>query len=346
MKPHICICTAQVPFTRGGCESLVEALHAELSARDFDVEVVAVPFNWNSRVQVLKSALAWRLLDLTEVNGRKIDLVIATRFPSYLVKHPNKVVWLVHQFRQCYDLLGTPYSELSDDREDRKLVQMVKSMDERALSEARRLFTLSKTVADRLERFNGLRGTLLYAPPRAAPKQRGHMGHYILSVGRLDSLKRVDILLQAMQHTRTPARCVLAGTGAALDDLRSLARRLRILDRVRFEGWVDEARLDQLYSDALAVYYAPYDEDYGLVTIEAFGYGKPVLTASDSGGVLEFVEDGINGYVYRSGGVKELARRIDQLFGDRSLAAAMGAAGTEKVRQLSWSHVVSSLTGT
>ena len=97
---RICICVNRVPFAYGGAEMLVESLRDELVARDHEVEVVALPFAWGTRTQLLKSAMAWRMIDLTSAGGKRIDLVIATRFPSYAVKHPNKVVWLIHQMRQ------------------------------------------------------------------------------------------------------------------------------------------------------------------------------------------------------------------------------------------------------
>ena len=116
---------------------LVESLRDELKLRGFEVSVVTLPFAWSSRVQILKSTLAWRMVDLTEAGGKKIDRVIATRFPSYAVKHPDKVVWLVHQMRQVYDLLGTPYSDFTESPRDRKVIEMVRAMDRRTLSEAR-----------------------------------------------------------------------------------------------------------------------------------------------------------------------------------------------------------------
>ena len=161
MSARICICATQVPFSRGGAELLVESLRDQLLARDFEVEVVSVPFAWQPRRQILKSALAWRLLDLTEVAGRRIDLVIGTRFPSYMVQHPNKVVWLIHQFRQVYELMGTRYSDFADLPEDQEVVSMIRTMDRRCLSEARRLCTISQNTADRLQRFLGLEGEVL-----------------------------------------------------------------------------------------------------------------------------------------------------------------------------------------
>ena len=109
---RVCICSTKIPFSYGGAEILDEQLEVELSRRGFDVDRITLPFNWSSRRELLKSGLVWRLLDLKTSTGEDIDLVIATRFPSYLIRHRNKVVWLYHQFRQAYDLHGTRYGFL------------------------------------------------------------------------------------------------------------------------------------------------------------------------------------------------------------------------------------------
>ncbi len=124
VSARIAICAAQIPFVRGGAEVLYESLRDELLRRGHQAEIVSLPFNWSSRLNIIQSALAWRLVDLTTAAGEPIDLVIATRFPSYLVQHPCKVVWLIHQFRQIYELKGTRFSDFGErprgrrDRED------------------------------------------------------------------------------------------------------------------------------------------------------------------------------------------------------------------------------------
>jgi hypothetical protein len=138
---RVCVCAPQVPFSRGGAEIHVDSLVAELRRRGFEAELVSLPYFWHPRIQLLKSAFAWRLVDLRDAAGRPPDLVIGTKFPSYLVRHPNKVVWLIHQFRQVYDLLGTPYSDFADTPEDRSTAKMIHAMDTRALSEADRIYT-------------------------------------------------------------------------------------------------------------------------------------------------------------------------------------------------------------
>src|SRR5215207_10065394 len=214
MGKRICICVNRVPFAYGGAEMLVESLRDELVARDHEVEVIGLPFAWGTRTQLLKSAMAWRLIDLTSAGGKRIDLVIATRFPSYVVKHPNKVVWLIHQMRQAYDLQGSRYSDFGPSPRDRRVVEMLRAMDRRTLSEARRVFSISKNVAERLERHNGLQIDTLYPPPRLAGSLRpGPYGDYVFTVGRLNRIKRFDLLVRAMKHTTTPVRAIIAGDG-------------------------------------------------------------------------------------------------------------------------------------
>lgn len=347
MKPRVVVCGAKVPFAHGGAEILVESLRDELKARGFEVDVVTIPFHWPTRTELLKSSLAWRLVNLTEAAGKRIDLVIATRFPSYLVKHPNKVVWLVHQLRQVYDLLGTRYSDFSQDRpRDARVIEMIRAMDRRTLSEARAVYTISGNVADRLRRFNQVPAEVLYPPPKLDRLfHSGELGDFIFSVGRLDQLKRFDLLVRAMKHTETPVRCRIAGTGPERESLTALVERLGLGHKVELLGWVDDRDVVEEYANCLGVYYAPYDEDYGYVTVEAFKAGKPVVTTADAGGVLEFVEDGVNGFVCPADSPREIGARLDALWRDRERARALGLAGQRKVREITWDAVIGRLTG-
>src|SRR5512145_2650103 len=183
----VLIAAAQAPFITGGAEILVAELRAHLERRGFRVDVAAVPFKWYPVTEIVRQALAWRLLDVTESNGLPIDLVIPTKFPSYLVRHPRKVAWLFHQHREAYDLYGTEYCSFTDGPEDRQVLQAIHSMDTAALSECRSVYTISRNVAARLQRYNGLPGTPLYPPPHHVGRYRsdGH-GDYLFYAGRLD----------------------------------------------------------------------------------------------------------------------------------------------------------------
>ena len=153
---RILVTHPQVPFAHGGAEVLAERLTEELNARGHDAALVTVPFKWYPPQRLLTNALAWRLLDLDEVEGRKVDLLIATKFPSYAVRHPNKRVWLVHQFRQAYELDRTDLGEFGESAVERATRRKIHELDRRTLGEARKLFAISRNVADRLERSLGL----------------------------------------------------------------------------------------------------------------------------------------------------------------------------------------------
>ncbi|MEZ5314278.1 MAG: glycosyltransferase family 4 protein [Thermoanaerobaculia bacterium] len=341
MSYRIAICAAQIPFVRGGAEVLYESLRDELVRRGHRAEIVSLPFNWSTRLNIVQSALAWRLVDLTSAAGEPIDLVIGTRFPSYLVRHPRKVVWLIHQFRQIYELKGTRFSDFGERPEDPGIEAMLTRLDRRGLGEARARFAISDNCTQRLARYNGLDAETLYPPPKLGDRYRsGEPGDYVFSVGRLDPMKRFDHLLRAIAETRSGVRCVLAGEGPERARLLALAAELGISGRVEILGRIDDERLIELYSHALAVHYAPFDEDYGYVTVEAFQSGRPVLTSRDSGGVLEFVRDGENGFVTAPDAPRELAARIDRLAADRDLARTLGARGAARVAGVTWDAVI------
>jgi len=343
---RVLVCGVKVPFDQGGAETLVETLCGELGRRGFTVDSLALPFEWSDRVALLRSSLLWRLVDLERTAAPRPDLVVATRFPSYLVRHPNKVVWLVHQHRQAYDLLGTRYSDFGDDARDRRVLATIRAIDRRTLGEARAIYTISRNTAERLARHNDLAAETLYPPPKLDGRHRaGEFGDYVLAVGRLDPIKRFDLLLRALAHVATPVRARLVGVGPEREALAGLAQRLGVAERVELMGWRGDDELLDLYAGALAVFYAPFDEDYGYVTVEAFKSGKPVITAADAGGVLEFVEDGRSGFVCPPDAPREIAARLDLLYRDRERARALGAAGRERVRAIGWDRVIEALTG-
>ncbi|HEY1011882.1 MAG TPA: glycosyltransferase family 4 protein, partial [Herpetosiphonaceae bacterium] len=313
---RILVCTAQTPFARGGAELLAESLVAALRAAGHQSDLVALPFTRSPHRELLSSALAWRMLDLTSVDGEPVDQIICTKFPSYVAAHPRKTVWLVHQYRQLYDWRGTAYSDWGGEPGDDELAEALRRLDRRCLGETPRRFAISKVVSQRLARFTGLRSAPLYPPsPYAGKLRRGPYGAYVLSIARLDRAKRIDLLLRALAHAEQPVAAVIAGTGPERERLERLAADLGLGARVSFRGWIGERELIDLYAGARAVFYAPVDEDYGFSTIEALEAARPVVTATDAGGVLEFVEDGGNGLVAPAD-PRALAARLDLLWAD------------------------------
>jgi len=342
----ILVCEAQVPFVQGGAELHVRSLVRQLRARGYLAERVSLPFKWYPKEEILAHAAAWRLLDLSESNGRPVDLVIGTKFPSYFARHDNKVAWLIHQYRAAYELCGTEYSDFDHVESDVGLRDTLLELDTRMLAECRRLFTNAGNTAGRLKKFNGLDARPLYHPPHLADRIRpGQYGSYVLCVGRLETVKRPQLAIEAMAHVDPPTRLVIAGDGTQRANLEALASRLGVADRVDFLGAVGDEELLSLYADARAVVYVPYDEDFGYVTLEAFLARKPVLTCRDSGGTLEFVVDGVNGAICDPT-PEALASAINRYAASAALAASHGEAGEARARAITWDGVIEALVGT
>jgi len=344
MSMRIALCTGQIPFAYGGAEILVESLAAQLRQRGHEAEIIRIPFRWYPKEEILKGYLAWRMINLEESEGQRIDRVIALKFPGFVASHPNKVTWLVQQFRQAYDLFGTEHSYLTNSTEDAELLRTIKRIDRQTIGESRHIYTISNNVGKRLRQYNGLASETLYPPP-AMDGRFSHRsyGDYILSLCRLNRLKRVNHLIEVMAHTRTPVRCLVAGQGEEREALQKLAERRRVAERVEFLGRVSDEDALELYANALAVYYAPLDEDYGLATVEAMKSHKPVLTVNDSGGVLEFVRDNVTGYVLAPDDAPGMARRIDEMYQDRQLAERLGVAASQQVAAITWDAVIEKL---
>lgn len=339
----IAICAVQAPFITGGAEMLVSELSSQLKTRGYSVDLVNIPFKWYPVQDLIKQALLWRWVELTESNGLPIDMVIATKFPSYLVRHPVKITWLFHQHREVYDLYGTPYCSFTHDPDEQEIRQTIVRMDNKTLRESRSVYTISRNVSARLERYNDIPSTPLYPPPNYTGRYRqGSFGDYALFAGRLDSLKRCDLLVEAFRHVRD-AKLIVAGTGPQRENLERQIERLGLSDRVQLKGFVSDEELLDLYAGAFAVLYAPVDEDYGYVTVEAFMSAKPVVTCTDSGGTLEFVDNDVNGFVVEPE-PDAMAEAVERLFSNRDRAREMGEAGQPKVSGISWDHVIDSLT--
>jgi glycosyltransferase involved in cell wall biosynthesis len=343
-QPRVIICAAQVPFVSGGAEKHIESLHRELVKRDYRVEIVKLPFKWHPVRQIIKDALAWRMLDLTSSYGYPIDLIIGTRFPSYCVRHPRKIAWVLHQHRQAYDFLNTEYTDFSDLPDDDETRKILYEIDARSLKECRKIFANSKNVAGRMKRYLNIDSVPLYHPPPFAG-QYSTEGYddSVFTACRLEKNKRIDLLLKAIALTRFPIRAIIAGQGPLETELKRMAVEFGIDDRILFVGYVSDQTVIQHYASCGLVWYAPLDEDYGYVTLEAFLSGKPVITADDSGGVLEFVEDGETGYIGKSN-PESMAAQLDRWYEHRGFAKDMGLKAKKKISTITWDSVIESLT--
>lgn len=341
----LALCAVQVPFVRGGAEAHCDNLYRELINRNYEVEYIKIPFKWYPPEEIINGCLAWRLLDLSESNGEKIDGVIATKFPSYLAKHQNKIVWLLHQHRSAYDKAYTKFDDLATYGKKGEIVRRrIHAIDEKCLPEAKKIYTNSQNVANRLWTYNKIKGEALYHPPPLMGQYfSSSYDDYILYPSRIDSLKRQDLIIESMKYVKSGIRLKIVGTGPQMKEYIKLTKDLGLEKRVDFLGYVSNDLLLDLYSKAFCVTYTPFEEDMGYVTLESFLSKKPVITCTDSGGPLEFVEDNLNGYVIEPN-PKLIGKKIDLLYESENFRK-MGENGYNKISNmnLSWDYVIEKL---
>jgi glycosyltransferase involved in cell wall biosynthesis len=345
---RILIATVQVPFIRGGAEVHAEGLRDALSAAGHEAEILAIPFKWYPPEKILDHMLACRLLDVSEVAGTRVDRLIGLRFPAYLIPHPNKVLWILHQHRTAYELWDHPLSDLVYYPNGSQVRDAIEQADRNLIPEARAVFANSRNVQERLKRFCNIDSTPLYHPPPNAEKFYSSSAEdYLFFPSRLCIPKRQELVLKALALTRNPVHVCFAGISDHpdyTDKLQSLARKLKVSKRVEWLGGITEDEKRSRYASALAVVFPPIDEDYGYVTLEAMLASKPVITCRDSGGPLEFVVDRETGLITEAT-PEALSAALDFVWENREEAAAWGRGGRDRYQSLnlSWSNVIQKL---
>jgi glycosyltransferase involved in cell wall biosynthesis len=167
--------------------------------------------------------------------------------------------------------------------------------------------------------------------PTMAPKPASDPdgGRRVVFAGRIVRPKGVGILIRAASEV--DAEFVICGDGRQLEDMRSLAAELGVQERVTFRGWLDADQLAQeLANAAIVVVPSLWPEPFGLVGIEALAAGRPAV-ASSTGGIVDWLEDGVSGLCVPPGDVGRLAQALNELLADPPRRRAMGIAGREAV---------------
>jgi glycosyltransferase involved in cell wall biosynthesis len=313
-----------------------------------EAEIVTVPFNPAVPERIADQMLACRLLDLTKIHGTRVDRLIGLKFPAYLIPHPNKVVWVLHQHRAAYDLWNYPFEDLSASPGGLIVREAIRRGDQ-LLNEAKTVFANSKNIANRLGHFCRINATPLYHPPPHAYEFfcADRTDDYLFFPSRFSASKRQSLVLEALALTREKVKVRFAGVADSAEygkRLRQLAAKLGVEARVEWLGQISEEQKREEYARAIAVIFPPVDEDYGYITLEAMLSSKAVVTCEDSGGPLEFVSPRKTGLVTKPTAAA-LAEALDELWQYRALALKLGRAGRESYERLglSWSEVVKKL---
>ena len=332
------------PFVHGGGRFIVEWLDQKLQEYGHQVESIYLPFSDHPR-DLLSQMMAFRAVNIEDV-----DRVICFRPPSHLLRHPNKVLWFIHHFRAFYDLWNSEWGP-PHTRYYGALRRAVFRADGIAFKEARAIFANSRTVQARLKTFNNIDSRVLY-PPLLDPTIYANAGYgeEVVYISRLVPHKRQHLLVEAVAHAKTTVKARICGVdnpgGTYAEELLGLASRLGVSDRVSIENrWSSEQEKRDIIGRSLAVAYFPLDEDsYGYSSLEGAHSCKPLLTTTDSGGVLEFVVHERNGLVCDPD-AKSIAESLDRLYTDRKLVQDLGNEANKTVEELriDWDNVIDHL---
>jgi glycosyltransferase involved in cell wall biosynthesis len=212
---------------------------------------------------------------------------------------------------------------------------------------------LSRTIATRADYLPpGLGAHVAHAPSDVGsslangeradtPHAREEARTHLFTTSRLDGPKRIDLVIRAMAHVPHDVPLLIGGTGPDEERLRALAAGD---DRIRFLGQVSDDELGRLYATAIAVPFVPYDEDYGLITVEAMAAGTPVVTVDDSGGPTELIRHGVDGLI-ADPTPEALGAALGSLLDDPPRARGMGDAARRRAARISWPAAVRTILG-
>ena len=347
---RIGIATVHTPGIFGGAEFLVDGLVEAVRSAGHSIHKISIPFHFEPMDAASRTMDNCLEADFLPYQGGQIDKMICLKFPAYMIRHPDKRIWLLHQHRSAYDLYDTPYGWPAGKPETDALRRRIVDADRDSLGStlpgsSKAVYTIAERVSSRLRQYNGIDSRALYHPPANAGEFRLEPAlPYVFVPSRLEGLKRQDLMLKALAACKTPIQAIFAGTGSMKPHLEAMARSLGIAERVRFVGAVSRADMLSLYAHATAVFFGPLDEDYGYVTLEAMLSSKPVITCSDSGGPLEFVVDGETGFV-TAPQPQAIAQALETVMGNAAKAATLGRNGRARYdgMNITWGHVVQTL---
>jgi len=319
--------------SQGGAERFYEGLVYSLNQLGADAELLCPMSDETNFDTILETYLKYYDLDLSSYDG-----VISTKAPAYIIRHPNHVCYLQHTMRVFYDMFEQEFPYATDEQILQR--KFIITLDTAALKYPRtkKIYVIGNEVRNRLFKYNHLESTVLYQGLLNDRFKEGSF-NYIYLPGRLHRWKRVGLVIEAMRYVQSPVELLISGIGEDEDKFVKLANKD---SRIKFLGRVSNEELVEYYSNALCVPFVPLREDFGLVTIEAFRSGKPVITCVDSGEPTYIVCDNETGYICNPD-PREIASKIDYFFQNPDIAEEMGIKGKLSIQSINWKTTAETL---
>jgi len=342
----ILVVNTKVPFLSAGAESLETGLITALKDSRYQIDTLKILEKWYPYEYCLKMMIQARSIDIENLPIPS-DRLIALKFPSYYIRHPDKVVWFLHHYRMFYELWDSPFA-INKNEETEAIRNLIIQADTKMLKEAKKVFAISKTVAERLKNFNGIDSEVLYPPVENLHLFRcENYENFFFFPSRITRLKRQELIVSAMSYVKSPFKLIIGGRvedEEYLKQLQTMVEKGELQKRVEIKTNLSKDDIISLYANCLAVVFPSFQEDYGYVTLEAMYSKKAVLTCKDSGGPTEFVSNCENGFIVEPD-PQAIAEAMEAMYNNKAETQKMGIRGYEKVVgiELSWKRVVQKL---
>jgi glycosyltransferase involved in cell wall biosynthesis len=294
------------PGFSGGAEYLVKNLLIELRVRGHEVEYVEFPLNLSSLSNFPLLCHAFEKIEI-----QNTDLVICTKFPATLIKHKNKVTWLIHHFKN----IDSEVFRLSS-VDNNYLHSFIVNKQVKAIKESAKSFTISSHIQNQIIDKLGVKIDVLRTPVSVKQAKIQPLdGNYIFCGGRINSQKRQDLLIQALSLSKQNYKLRIIGLSEDenyFSYLVSLIDQYKLQDRILLENrFLNDLEFKNLIDFSSLCVYIPHNEDnFSIFAGMACLSNKLVVTTSDSGEVASFISQ-VDSRLVSDNNPTDLSRKLD-----------------------------------
>ena len=276
---------------------------------------------------------------LKKVNG--FDVIILGGFPANLgsIRNKNCVTICYSPTRVFYDLRNHLIKNSNLIGKLKVVIKNIflKKIDFLASQKTRKIFVISKTSQKRVKKYYKRDSVIIYPGIDLEKFKMGEYKDYVLSVARLVSAKRVEVLAKSMDYVENKkVKLYMVGDGNEKEKIKKITEKN---SNIKLISYASDEELIDLYSNCLAVAYIPINEDFGFVPIEAGASGKATIGA-DEGGLRETIINGKTGFLIKRVTPQNIAKKIDYFINNKNFARKMGGNAKEYIRKFDWKIIL------
>lgn len=371
------VAPSPVPFTIGGAENLMWGLCEAINQKtSHQAELIKLPSKEHSFWDLIENYYNFYCLDLTH-----FDMVISSKYPAWMVQHPNSICYVMHTLRGLYDMYDWDTTVKSGVKPIDEIMEYIRKNPNPINLNAFFNMVFALKVADIPTEYYNFPGpfirVLVHYMDHFGMSQKGMKSYYAISetVKRRKDYFPEGVSVTVVYPPISLKKCISKAynyifmisrldapkrIGYLINAMQYVSSDVRLLiagtgpeeqrlkemaredDRIQFLGFVRDEEVEEYYANALVIPYFPYDEDYGYITIEAMMHQKPVITTFDAGGPTEFVKNGETGFVVNLD-PKQIAERIDFFAQNPQAAQEMGNKGYNRVCNITWENALKML---